>query len=147
MKIRECFISNSSSCSFIIVGNSDYKDGLSLQPWIKGDLGFSYGKWYDADSKLNFLMLQNVYNENNYIMAEKLKTFCKNHNIDYDEYYNYVYNCLYGESPQRLDVYIDHQSIIQGADDDYGIYDLFEEDEYIERFVLDKDSVLVMGRD
>ena len=145
MKIRSCFVSNSSSSSFIVVGNSLKKDKISMRPWKHGELEFSYGDWYDPDSKLNFLMLQRGYTDD-YHMTEMLKEFCEKHHIDYDEYEKFITGCLESrfEDNAYPSAYIDHQSVVD-EDDDMNM--LFDNMDYLERFVLDDNSVLSMRRD
>lgn len=144
MKIRGCFVSNSSSSSFIVVGNSLKKNTVSLRPWKHGDLEFDYGNWSDCDSKLNFLMIQRGYTDNP-TMTYMLKDFCEKYNIDYDEYEKYIEHCMENNwSDNYPEAYIDHQSV---AYENSEIYDIFNSLENIERFVFDDTSILIMRRD
>lgn len=151
MKFRSCFVSNSSSCSFIVIGNSLNKDKLSLKPWKYGEKEFSYGNWSDSDSKLNFLMLQYCYNSDDSHMEKLLSDFCQKNGIDFDEYYDYMKYCVDYDGEKYPAAWIDHQSVIDNdyySDLDwYNVYNVFDSEDSLERFVMDKDSILHMTRD
>lgn len=141
MKIRNSFVSNSSSSSFILIANGD-KNGISRNPISKsdGEYLFDYGTYDIQEDKFRFCMLQCLMSNRDYRLEEVLQEFCKKYKISYTKSMNTLEKMYHnGEAS------IDHQSAFY--EDEDNIIRLFKDLDTLERFILCRDSTLIMTRD
>jgi hypothetical protein len=159
MKIRSGFVSNSSSSSFVIVGDNPnrYIDKDELTPYIVdnllivddrlGETDFGWGPKtiYNTGSKIIFAYLQTLYAKNtNWLNMLKnvikkyvgVKDIVWNIRLDcWDTDNNYDDNEIYG--------YIDHQSC---ATENKNIK-IFENEEVLYNFIFNKSSCIELDND
>ena len=125
MKIRNGFVSNSSSSSFIIIQKSDKME--SLKSYVKNDIielgdvigghsefGWKFEKHFDILSKINFAFLQTTY-INNPKYLKMLENVIKKESDAKIVIWNFSKN-KFGGNNEFYDGYIDHSSSsIEGA--------------------------------
>lgn len=161
MKIRQGFVSNSSSSSFVVIGNENFCNTPNPEElsWNKFSLGYndeilipntfggetefgwgpySTGEYSDFATRLNFAALQCKYSENPEY-SKMLSNVIKNKfGIDYINLFteNEGYEVNH-------DGYIDHQSsAVYGAN-----LEIFDSEETLENFIFSKDSYIVLDND
>lgn len=136
MKIRNGFVSNSSSSSFIVIGKNynkfnTYNDTYTIFENGETEFGWDFTKYDDIDDRINFAFLQAEYIGKEDMVTECIKeaTGVKNvavlsHNGD-----NEVY------------AYIDHQSV---GDENVR---MFANKDTLKRFMFCNDSYIKTGND
>lgn len=146
MKVRTCFVSNSSSSSFIVIGDSveqtfeSYNGDLRRTDTIIigrkiGETEFGWGpeKIKDAGSKINFAYLQATYNlEHMEMLMSVLREYFDEIGIELSSDYNSNY---FG--------YIDHQSSACEGEN----LEMFESEGTLIRFLFNKGSYIQLDND
>lgn len=134
MKYREGFVSNSSSTSFVIIGNS----GEMYKPskLIVGDgweFGWTFETFRGAEAMCAFALMQAVYQGNK-----------EWEQMVYDVVREYTGSELeFDNINNKFDFdgsYIDHQSIGDSNE-------IFASKETLKKFIFDMDSYVEMGND
>ena len=157
MKRRNFLVSNSSSSSFIVIGNTGIYDNLRPtefdDTYVIGENGEAEFGWtpvdiQDIDSRINFCHLQSKYLAGKYdAMIEsvikgnsKIKHI---HSILTDDYYSDI---SIDNDPPRYKTkwgYIDHQSAaIEGQN-----LEMFESESTLEKFIFDSGSYIHTDND
>jgi hypothetical protein len=149
MKIRNGFVSNSSSSSFIVINSNFIKipsiyEGTPIIIGESGETEFGWQteKYFDFESKLNFCYLQAMYayerSDNDYfdmidrILKDVLKcTYVENH-------ITYKYNL---DDPDMIWGYIDHGSAYPKN------IEMFDSDESLYNFLFSIESYIQNGND
>ena len=140
MKIRTGFVSNSSSSSFVVVGDSKTYDKLDAQieygvlntggEYGNDEFGWQEETYNDIGSRLNLCML-----------------LARNHTNDPDAYNDRILAAVKQIYPEveylifESDGYADHQS----ADDMFG--EIFASDESLFNFIFCTDSYITTDND
>ena len=144
MKIRNGFVSNSSSSSFIVIGHKKYNvPDYTKRDYIIGEKGMLEFNWdiedhFDFDSKVNFATIQALCMENDdYI--EDIKDVIKKH-TNCRSVFNEI--CLDGIERDYMG-YIDHAS---SASEDKNI-EMFKSKDKLERFLCCSDSLIHTDND
>lgn len=141
MKIRNSFVSNSSSSSFIVISNGPISTRSIPIDFVIGEdgnceFGWEFDRWYDFNSKLNFAYLQSKDNSDWRQMLLKVLRDCGAVNISC---------CLsndYGRDGKRW-AYIDHQSAAcEGRNTE-----MFDSEEQLIRFLFCPNSYIQGGND
>ena len=146
MKIRNGFVSNSSSSSFIVI-SSDGCDDLRLNKVIdnntlvvdlslgNSEFGWDKDTYFDVGSKLIFSYLQTQYAGKYLDMLESVvKDFCGCKHIKWNISDNYE-SGGWG--------YIDHQSsAVEGQN-----MEMFENEQVLRNFLFDNNSYIETGND
>lgn len=157
MKTRSSFISNSSSSSFIVIGDSGCRDNLRPSEfddtYVIGEYGETQFGWtpediQDIDSRINFCHLQSKYLDGKYDdMIEsviKVNSKIKHiHSILTDDYYSDI---SIDNNPPRYQTkwgYIDHQSAAYEGQN----LEMFESESTLEKFIFDSGSYIHTDND
>lgn len=156
MKIRNGFVSNSSSSSFIVIGSNvqdlQLKDEtLEIGRYGETDFGWGPETIFDMHSRINFCLLQALYSNDDRNLHMLLDTL---RNV-----YNDVFVCLLtGECDEKITEelerskeygkeiktgYIDHQS---SAVEDCNI-EMFESKDALCSFIFARDSYIELDND
>ena len=173
MKIRNGFVSNSSSSSFIVNVKTNEIDRWELNDYLKdcGDKAYeitlpikagtySFGweteRWYDVVSKLNYVVIQAFHSsksyDNRYVIEKALERRIKEvKGWDADIYVNWDYNAVMYDSGVSW-AEIDHQSLWYEFREDecYGIppvHDVFESAENMENYLFNSHAYIQGGND
>jgi len=147
VKVRQNFVSNSSSSSFIVIGNSGTYEKVHSNEndeYIFGQDGETEFGWTpqditDIDSRINFCKIQSTYLDGKYddVIEQVIRknssvqTFnnCMSPDWDYDSSQKYSY--------------IDHQSAaIEGQN-----LEMFESESTLEKFIFDSGSYIHTDND
>jgi hypothetical protein len=137
MKIRNGFISNSSSTSFVIINaktgyeelNPTYDDIYIVGASGESEFGWGPDTIYDIHSRINFAYLQAIVLKKEEMLEEII---LKNSNIKKIEY-----------SKNIKEGYIDHQS---SASEEKNI-EIFENKKNLKNFIFGKDSFIELDND
>lgn len=149
MKIRQGFVSNSSSSSFVVIGNEnpsfayfDRYDDQHIALGLDGEteFGWDYRKYSGVDTRINFAYLQTDCGKNEQwlkLLEDAIMNYTGATSIDWrltDEW-----------NPERGYVhgYIDHQShASEGMNTE-----IFANEEVLTRFLFSDDSYIQGGND
>ena len=140
MKIRNGFVSNSSSSSFIVIGNKPITNVKLNENFVIGkygecEFGWEFIKYDDMDSRINFAYLQARHKEEWMIMLYDVLRKYGAVNIE----------CILSDdwnSGGRW-AYIDHQSAAcEGMNTE-----MFDNDESLEQFLFANNSYIQGGND
>lgn len=150
MKIRNGFVSNSSSSSFIVIGNSDSFDSLPNEDkektLVAGKLGTTEFGWEpnrhkDIYSRINFCYLQILiakrYNEEAADTWLKMLESCIKENSTYTE----IEWKISEDYDSKYFGYIDHQSAYPTNTE------MFGNKGFLYRFIFDKKSYVQTDND
>ena len=152
MKVRTGFVSNSSSSSFIILGepldnwekpllpNSEI---LTIPDDLGGKTGFGWEVEWSSDvaSKLNFVIIQALYNKDKIEeIKEILKTF-----LNVDEVVISLTDDF--NSSNKTWGYVDHQSSVASGEGCKEIFKILIDEEEFINFIFNPESKLLMGND
>lgn len=141
MKMRNGFVSNSSSSSFIVISDGPIFTGPISSDLIIGEdghceFGWEFERWYDFESKLNFAYLQSQHNNEWRQMLLKVLRDRGAINIS---------SCLsedYGRDGKKW-AYIDHQSSAwEGMNTE-----MFDSEEQLIKFLFCPQSYIQGGND
>lgn len=146
MKIRNGFVSNSSSSSFVVVdahrGFINTPNSLCQDSFVVGNTGATEFGWgqdvlYDCESRINFAYLQTIEGKNEKWLQMLEEVIKENSNVKDIEYnISLDYN---GENWG----YIDHQSSACEGENT----EIFDSKEYLKEFIFGKDSKIVLDND
>lgn len=141
MKYRQGFVSNSSSSSFIVIGDGSVSIRSLPVDFIIGEeghceFGWDVDEWYDFESKLNFAYLQSTHN---YQWRQMLLKVLR------DRGAVNISCCLsedYGRDGKKW-AYIDHQSAAcEGMNTE-----MFDSEEELIKFLFCPQSYIQGGND
>jgi len=145
MKIRSGFVANSSSSSFIVIGNVIHSYNLENEKYSIGQFGKTEFGWEDettgsVDGKINFAAMQAMYVKNE-VWMEMLTNVIK-------EQFgcSTVENLISFEYPVpdgKVEGYIDHQSSSCEGENT----EIFESEEKLKLFLFSPDSFIQGGND
>ena len=146
MKIRKGFVSNSSSSSFVCIGDGDklidieneYLNIINDTIIIKGnfEFGWEFETFWGFEAKIAFAWMQAKYiNDDKQLkMIEEVVKEVTGMNVKMNIGFSYDDNI-----DKKYNSYIDHQSV-----DNHGI---FESKETLKNFLFDENSYIEMGND
>ena len=177
MKIRNGFVSNSSSSSFVVnkKTNADFtdipKEMMKKKPGYYtivlpqknhgcSDFGWEVTRWMDTASKLNYATIQAMYSKNKwdylYTLEKAIgKRFKETHGENEDIYVYWNYNAVFYGSEDQFAT-IDHQSTLadyecsnwaQRNGEMSVVHDIFESVENMENFLFNPDAYIQGGND
>lgn len=167
MKIRNGFVSNSSSSSFVVYGRDpskmivnmpeylyarvpslwgDERDTMVL-PFTGGELnfGWQFEQYHDIRDRINFCvaMIEDMPEDIRYEKKSMFEDIIKKHMPDKIATINYDYNFFHWDSIQPDNLYIDHQSSWREGEN----RELFESEKNLEDFIFNSDSYIQCGND
>lgn len=148
MKIRQGFVSNSSSSSFVVIGNtpsSVYRDEYDDEDIIFGldgetEFGWDHRKYYGLDTRINFAYLQTDCGKNKdwlEMLERVILNYTGANSIDWrltDDW---------KPAEGYVTGYIDHQSHASEGEN----IEIFNDDETLERFIFSDESYIQGGND
>lgn len=146
MKVRNGFVSNSSSSSFIVIGKAEPEKVAQSDDYVVGQFGAYEFGWehvvYDGmDSMINFAWLQAEYSLKT--QPEYMKMLVRV--IKQHTGAKKVTSCItmnYADKT-KVEAYIDHQSsATEGVN-----LEMFANDETLARFLFSPDSYIQGGND
>jgi hypothetical protein len=146
MKIRNSFVSNSSSSSFVVIGKSNYNDTLGDEYYLEvgkeGETQFDWGPdvIHGIYSRINFAYLQAYEYSNNEEWRKMLDEVIKdNSEITHIDCF------LTPEYHTKGNIwgYIDHQSSAAEGEN----IEIFNDKETLRRFIFDSDSKIILDND
>lgn len=154
MKIRKGFVSNSSSSSFIVIGNGPFEtihsppidsDTLVVGRYGETQFGWDEVKYADMYSRINFAYLQTVYVDDNTtdVWLDMLESALKKRfNCDSVVWMiSTTYDCEDAEVSEYGKLvwgYIDHQSSSAEGDNT----EMFDNEDSLEKFLFCEDSYI-----
>lgn len=162
MKIRYGFLSNSSSSSFIVIGNTyssvekqdarayiesniERNFGMFTLPDKNGEYSFGWepDDFYSFLSKLNFCFIQTTYLEEEEL--ERYQNMLKNVLMEDFEIPDYAFDFTMesGFEPDEIHYYIDHQSASCEGEN----MEMFESEETLRRFLFSSKSYIHTDND
>jgi hypothetical protein len=141
-----CFVSNSSSSSFVVIGRKgltkpDFCDPLIVDKNL-GETEFGWGPAtiLDCGSRIIFAYIQTAYGENKErlnILEKAIKEYCNISNV----VWKITMEC--GGDDGKDWGYIDHQSsYIEGKN-----LEIFESEDVLKQFLFTKDSAIILDND
>ena len=174
MKIRNGFVSNSSSSSFVVNRKTDTpkkdipRDLLKIKgedytitlPTKKGTYSFGWEekRWKDVPAKMNYAVIQAMNSEKMweylYRIEEAIEAEFKENHPNDDIYVYWDYNAVfYGSETQYAE--IDHQSSIREDNDDWRrrtgkmpiVHDIFDSVDNMRNFLFNQDAYIQGGND
>lgn len=165
MKIRNGFVSNSSSSSFVVYGRDpskmihtlpkelytkSYRYGRNVDnivlPFTEAQMefGWQFERYYDIKDRINFCaaMIMDMPENIRYEHKRMLETVIEKHISD-DEYVEivYDYNFFFWDSIESEKLYIDHQSSWREGRNT----ELFESEKNLEDFIFNSESFIQCG--
>lgn len=146
-KIRQGFVSNSSSSSFIVIRDGDdqslYISDLTYRIGYNGEaeFGWQIEDHYSVHSKINFSMLQAMYANNDDWKEMIIKVTKEYMGVDEVENMLVIDWDIDNESNGLIDAYIDHESV--GGDNTK----MFESYETLKMFLFSGNSYIHTDND
>lgn len=161
MKVRSGFVSNSSSSSFVIIGNGSFLDPnvsheLNVPQDLGGELEFGWGPETitDIGSRINFAYLQAQYvNKTNETLLEKAMEATGEYHPWFIMLENVLkknlgvgkinWNIMTDSYTDEFGGYIDHQSSSREGKNT----EIFDSEEILEQFIFASDSKIELDND
>lgn len=146
MKTRTGFVSNSSSSSFVVINNKNYKP-FKLNSFIKIPDDF-YGSTYefgwgpekitDTESKINFAYLQCIDVENDEWLSLLEEVLMEETGVE-----RIVWNFAKDYTDKGIEGHIDHQSASREGKNT----EIFDSKETLKNFLFDEESYIQLDND
>ena len=147
MKVRTCFVSNSSSSSFIVISSDEdwthmlatEHDTLTFGPKHNGccEFGWQEEQYFDVFSKINFCYIQCSYlsvDEQEYYLGMLEKVIKE---------YTGVSEIIWDFPEGNYDWYIDHQSSAEEGEN----MEMFDSEEHLKMFLFNNNSYIQCDND
>ena len=166
MKVRNGFVSNSSSSSFVVYGRDPSKmihtlpkevytksyrygrkiDAITL-PFAEAQMefGWQFEQYHDIKDRINFCiaMIMDMPEDIRYDHKRMLEKVIERHAPEGDVNIVYDYNFFFWDSIQSEQLYIDHQSSWHEGSNT----ELFESEKNLEDFIFNSESFIQCGND
>ena len=153
MKIRNGFVSNSSSSSFIVIGNESLTipkfngNELNIPEDFGGETEFGWGieTLSDFGSKLNFTYIQTTYKDGEEPLLNKALEAAEGHSNIWRSLLEGVLKDKFGVDKINWDIdgYIDHQSAAGEGENT----EMFDSVHNMEQFLFAEDSCINLDND